>query len=134
MKIQRHLEVTPQEFFDVLSFSITHDIKENGKLGEIKKGFCYTKKISNGITADIEILNYKYPTLYEVKISTYMGSNIIKYEIKDKEIIYTECYYPKNLLYKLNYFLTYLFLYLRNKKNINMQITQMQEYIKQNRI
>ena len=133
MKLSKKLEVTKEEFFDRLCFSVLEDIKKYSGSIRIKKGLQYTKKLSNGTTANVEISDYDYANLYEVKISTFMGTNVMKYRLENDSVIYEEKFYPKTLMYKLNYFLTSLIFYRKNKKKIYNLICMIENYVKENR-
>lgn len=133
MKLSKKLEVTKEEFFDRLCFSVLEDIKKYYGSIRIKKGLQYTKKLSNGTTANVEISDYDYANLYEVRINTFMGTNVMKYRFENDSVIYEEKFYPKTLMYKLNYFLTSLIFYRKNKKKIYNLICMIENYVKENR-
>ena len=91
MKLSKKLEVTKEEFFDRLCFSVLEDIKKYSGSIRIKKGLQYTKKLSNGTTANVEIsdeIDLKKNEIPHGILSTaFINSNELLKENFDKEDI-----------------------------------------------
>lgn len=137
MELTRKIRVTQEELYNRIMLSVAEDITKNtGKKilpNNIKKGFIYTKELYNNAKAKVEILDISYPSIYSIKVYTPIGENYISYNISKDSVTYIEKYEPKSMIYKLNYYLVGILYARRNKKRIKKLITDIEEYILENR-
>lgn len=146
MLLHYDLDVSSEEFFNVLENSIFEDIKNNYKkanLDDIKKGFSYTKKLNNNLKQEakvkITIEEYIKNSLYESSFATSKGINTIRYSLTESEndigcnLIYEEDYFSDKTSLGLNYKLMNFLLKRKNKRKVNNLIRSIESYIIENR-
>ena len=116
MELTQHLDVTPDEFFDILEENVLSDI-ENATGKQVNpahlQGYRYTKKVANGrhqVPMKVKIKHFRRPAVYEARFTYGTGTNTIRYELEPSEnggcdLTYTEEFVPttpqRGLVYRL---------------------------------
>lgn len=99
MEIKVNLQVSAEEFFDIISESIVAEIHaatgKNVRAKNLKKGFSYTRKLSKRRSYQVTITDYRYPLCYSAKIESVGGVNTLSYRIEPAaddtiDVIYEE--------------------------------------------
>ena len=91
MEITQHLDVTPEEFFDLLERNVLKDIEDaTGKVISASKihGHRYTKVVRQGRLKSemkVRIKSYQPPERYTVKFSAPQGETLISYQAAPAE-------------------------------------------------
>lgn len=116
MELVEHMDVTCEEFFDILEENVLADVENaTGKRmnPDHLQGHRYSKKVASGrkgVEMKVKIKHFRRPAVYEARFSYNTGTNTIRYELAPAEdggcdITYTEDFVSstpeKGLMYKL---------------------------------
>lgn len=144
MEITLHLDVTPEEFFDLLERNIAKDIEDStGKDVPASKfhGHRYTKTVRQGrLKAEmkVRIKAYQPPERYEVKFTSAQGVTSISYAVAPGDgggidVTYTEEYTPNDPGFGLNRRLGEIRYNFKVKERAKKTLPAMEKFIKQER-
>lgn len=141
MKVELQLEVSQQQFFDLITTSIMNEIKQaTGKeirVDEINQ-YQYTKSMTTklGVTNSVDVLisNFTPPTLYEANVMSPTGKYIFQYDIEAVDsshcfVRYEETYHSDKWNLKLNYSIFSFFYMKASKKRLIASIRHMEQLI-----
>ncbi|WP_158095315.1 DUF3284 domain-containing protein [Collinsella sp. An2] len=144
MEITLHLDVTPEEFFDLLARNVAKDIEDaTGKTVPTSKfnGYRYEKVVRQGRLRSemkVRIKSYQPPKRYAVRFTTSQGETSIVYEAEPVasggiDVTYTEEYKPTNPGFGLNRRLGELRYNFKVRERAKKTLPAMEKYIKQER-
>lgn len=132
MKISKTLNVSQKEFYEYLILSLMIDIHKNSDQlileNQLRKGFCYQKKLKSSILSNVEIIELTKPFVYHMQIT--VGSNIheIKYELEklnDQQVTvaYCENYRSDKKLNQWNYT---IMKFITKHKNVRLMMKMLE--------
>lgn len=135
------IEITPEEFFNAIEYSLLIDIKNaTGKeidKSEIQRGFHWQKDIrtNRGGTVNSKVLieEYQRPSIYQVKFEAGTESTTMKYLITPMDddackVVYSEDYVSTRKMSKLNYMVVSFFMKRNGKKKIKQTLKAIYDY------
>lgn len=141
MKVQLQLEVSQQQFFDLITTSLLNEIKmsanEDVHRDELH-GYRYTKTMTTKMGAnskvDVEITNYQYPHSYEAKIRSKNGDYVFRYDVEAIDdshcrVSYEETYHSDKWNLRLNYAILSWLYVKSSQKRLIASIRHMEQLI-----
>lgn len=144
MEITQHLDVTPEEFFDLLERNVLKDIEDaTGRVISASKihGHRYTKVVRQGRLKSemkVRIKSYQPPERYTVKFSAPQGETLISYQAAPAEgggtdVTYIEEFSPKDPGFGLNRKINQMRYNFKVRERAKRTLPAMEKYIKQER-
>ncbi len=143
MKVKKKLNVSCEEFYDVLYESLKSEIELaiDKPINKIYKGFSYEKELATyakyNRTAKVEITDLEENHKYAAKFSAGKDINTISFTItpheKGCEIEYEEGYFNESGLRRTNFSIVSFLLTPYNKRRAKKKFKAMENYIIKNR-
>ncbi len=147
MKLEMHLKVDADSFFDCLVDSIVYDINNESnkhvKPEDLKPGFMYKKKMKTKTKAiadvKVKFIEFERPLRYSAQYKTSEDTTTASYEITPAEmggidIVYTESYESKSTFNSWNYKLVSSIYSFKAKKRMKRTLKAMESFILNNPI
>ncbi len=142
MKLDMHLKVDAQSFFDCLVDSIVYDINsESNKTVEakdLKKGFTYKKKMKTKTKAiadvKVKFTQFQPPYHYSAEFKSNDGTTKVSYDIEDSDnggidLHYSEDFESKSHFNSWNYKLVTFIYTHKAKKKMKQTFRRMESFI-----
>ncbi|MFV0255635.1 MAG: DUF3284 domain-containing protein [Erysipelotrichaceae bacterium] len=137
MRCKADLQVTANEFYDLLEESVKVEMKKP-KIKHLKAGMSYEKNLRSGgkntrsVKVMIDVADY--PKEFTSTITTLRGgSTKMSYLITENDegisVTYLEDYQFKNFIDKLSYYFTAIFFKAKQKRRVKKMLYAMEEYI-----
>ena len=139
IEVTKILNISAQDFFDVIEESLYNDMQKTSNQVNIESGMSYKKNLKNklGQLSEVEICIEKYerPNIYSSKIQKSKENNYITYEVNkidenNIEVKYTEDYIAHNKMKNLNYKAILVLYKKKSIKRMTMIIENIERYAK----
>ena len=140
MHIEKNLDVSASDFFDLLTHSALADVKAHlPDTTELTQSLTYSKKILTKLgqqaTANVTILAYDTPTTYQVAFESVRGTNTLGYTLTPTgeqtcTVAVTEAFKGHNSFADTNHAIMSFFMKKRTHKRLHALLDAMVAHIK----
>ncbi|MGI6109974.1 MAG: DUF3284 domain-containing protein [Eubacteriaceae bacterium] len=145
MKIEKHLDITPEQFFEVVEKSVIRDMK---KKKPVTEGLTYHKSIQTQMggaaPVTITVTEYKPPSegqespyVYASTVDSNVNKTSISYHVTESEdgkcdVVYEETYHYYKTMYRWNYQIMSIFFTHSRKKQFIESLENIESTVKGN--
>ena len=142
MKLDMHLDVDAQSFFDCLVESVVYDVNTESnkhcKAKDLKAGFTYKKKMTTKTNAvadvKVKITEFEPPHRYAAQFKTAEDVTTVSYDIESCprggiNVHYTEGFESPSQFNTWNYKFVTMIYNFKAKKSMRRNLRRMQSYI-----
>lgn len=146
MQVERELQVSAEEFFNQVLYSVQQDIytatRKSVDVNAIPAGFTYEKGINNKFgkasKTKIKIVELRVPFVYKAEFTSQYGVNFVAYRVTEIEpkrikVTYEEGFKGATLGKNVNAKFMQIFYTMNSKKRVNRLLSSIETYIVQNR-